>query len=283
MYSGNYRDLIFQDAEKVTKASRLQFTRFQMFSEQRPYCKALNAELNITGWGGDEMIIIVENCSRSTDAFKLSLDREGIPSAGFSSEDFKDWVETVARDDVLAINAFILGECESVLDIASFIKRRSTAAVIAVKKEKTLATTLELFAKGVDDVVAAPCHVREMLARIEAISRRTRSERGQHSKGGSIYTFGDGRDPLVRGQPFQLPRRELRILEFLVANQSRRVTKAQIFNSVYGLFEHSIDENVVESHISKLRRRLRQSLGYDPIESKRHLGYRLVGSTVSEA
>ena len=51
------------------------------------------------------------------------------------------------------------------------------------------------------------------------------------------------------------------------------MTKAQIFNSVYGLFNEDIDENVVESHISKLRKRLRHRLGYDPIQSQRYLGY----------
>jgi DNA-binding winged helix-turn-helix (wHTH) protein len=74
----------------------------------------------------------------------------------------------------------------------------------------------------------------------------------------------------------QLPRRERRILEYLVANRGCRINKTQIFNSVYGLFSEDIDENVVESHISKLRKRLRHRLGYDPIDSKRYLGYRLV-------
>ena len=67
----------------------------------------------------------------------------------------------------------------------------------------------------------------------------------------------------------QLPRRERRILEYLVSNRGCRVNKTQIFNSVYGLFSEDIDENVVESHISKLRKRLRHRLGYDPIDSKR--------------
>ncbi len=53
------------------------------------------------------------------------------------------------------------------------------------------------------------------------------------------------------------------------------MTRSQIFSSVYGLFDEDIDESVVESHISKLRKKLRQRLGFDPIESKRYLGYRL--------
>jgi DNA-binding response OmpR family regulator len=75
-----------------------------------------------------------------------------------------------------------------------------------------------------------------------------------------------------------LPRRERRILEYLVSNHGCRVTKTQIFNYVYGLFSEDIDENVIESHVSKLRKRLRYRLGFDPIDSQRYLGYRLIYS-----
>ena len=77
----------------------------------------------------------------------------------------------------------------------------------------------------------------------------------------------------MKGVPLPLPRRECRILEYLVRNRGRRVTKTQIFNAVYGLFDENVDENVVESHISKLRKKLKHRLGYDPIDSKRYLGY----------
>jgi DNA-binding response OmpR family regulator len=73
-----------------------------------------------------------------------------------------------------------------------------------------------------------------------------------------------------------LPRRERRILEYLAANRSRRVSRTQIFNAVYGLFDENVEESVVESHISKLRKKLRHSLGFDPIDTKRYLGYQLM-------
>lgn len=222
------------------------------------------------------MIIIVDDRNLVTDAFRASFDREGVSATGFSSDDFEGWVNAAADEDLEAVNAFLIGESERSHALAAVIKRRSAAAVIAMKEQKTLISTLELFALGMDDVVSKPCHVREILARIEAISRRIRVESGARTRLGEIEVFRDGRDPLVQGEPLQLPRRELRILEFLVINRGRRVSKAQIFSSVYGLFEQGIDENVIESHVSKLRRRLRRQLGYDPIESKRHLGYRLV-------
>jgi len=191
-----------------------------------------------------------------------------------SAFDFEEWVSVAADEDVNAVEAFLIGECEHLQTVARIIKSRSTAAIIAMKEQKSLSATLELFAEGVDDVVAKPCHPREILARIEAISRRVRRSLTDVALT-EIRTFRDGRDPLVLGEPLNLPRRELRILEFLVNAKSRRVTKAQIFSYVYGLFNQDIDENVIESHVSKLRRRLRERLGYDPIESRRHLGYRL--------
>ncbi len=91
-----------------------------------------------------------------------------------------------------------------------------------------------------------------------------------------MQVFLDGRDPQVDGVTLALPRRERRILEYLASIGDRRATKAQIYSAIYGLFNENVEETVVESHISKLRKKLRATLGYDPICSKRFLGYRLV-------
>ena len=121
-----------------------------------------------------------------------------------------------------------------------------------------------------------PIHVRELLARIDAIRRRANVKEDELLFG-EIRVFFDGRDPEIRGEALPLPRRERRIFEYLVKNRGRRVNKSQIFNAIYGIFDENIEENVVESHVSKLRKKLRARLGYDPIESKRYLGYCLEG------
>jgi DNA-binding response OmpR family regulator len=125
----------------------------------------------------------------------------------------------------------------------------------------------------VDDVVQKPVHAREILARIRAISARRALIRKDPP--GPLRVYFDGRDPEVGGEVLPLPRRERRILECLYRNRGQRVTKTQIFNFVYGLFDDGLDEIVIESHISKLRKRLRSRLGFDPIDSQRFLGYRL--------
>ncbi len=157
-------------------------------------------------------------------------------------------------------------------ELPRFIRDRSLAPVIAVSDQHSLENTLALFDCGVDDVVRKPVHPREILARAAAIRRRLKAISG-HTDVGPIRVFSDGRDPEVEGVVFALPRRERRILEYLIANRGRRVTKTQIFNAIYGIFDEEVEENVVESHISKLRKKLRKRLGFDPVDSKRFLGY----------
>ena len=72
-------------------------------------------------------------------------------------------------------------------------------------------------------------------------------------------------------------------LEYLAANRLRRVSRTQIFNAVYGLFDDEVEESVVESHISKLRKKLRLALGYDPIDTRRYLGYQLTARSAKAA
>ena len=86
-------------------------------------------------------------------------------------------------------------------------------------------------------------------------------------------SFSDGRDPQINGVDFSLPRRERRILEYLIAHRGRRLNKAQIFSAIYVIFDSDVEESVVEIHISKLRKKLSEQLGHDPIDSKRFLGY----------
>ncbi|KAB2943268.1 MAG: response regulator transcription factor [Hyphomicrobium sp.] len=221
------------------------------------------------------MIIIVDDREALTDVDTLGFSREGISTEGLAASDFQDWVRTAPDPDLAAVEAFVLGEFSDRRTFPRMIKQRSRAPVLALNGGKSLQETLELFASGVDDVIGDTVHIHEILARIRAIKQRVAVE-FEGTASGYIRVFGDGRDPEVAGQQLHLPRRERRILEYLVSNKGRRVTKTQIFNFVYGLFSDEIDENVIESHISKLRKRLRHRLGHDPIDSQRYLGYRLI-------
>jgi len=218
------------------------------------------------------MIVVVDERELVKDGYTSLFGREGIPSTGFDPSEFGEWVNTAADADIAAVEAFLIGQGEQAFELPRAIRDRSQAPVIAVSDQPSLEVTLALFDCGVDDVVRKPVHPREILARAAAIRRRLKAV-SNFTDVGPVRVFSDGRDPEINGDVFPLPRRERRILEYLIANRGRRVSKTQIFNAIYGIFDEEVEENVVESHISKLRKKLRKKLGFDPVDSKRFLGY----------
>lgn len=221
------------------------------------------------------MIVIVDERKLVTDGYSSMFDREGVASTGFASCEFGEWVSSAADEDLKSVRAFLIGDCQHDQVSPRSIRDRTGAPVIALSEHHSLENTLRLFESGVDDVIRKPVHIREILARISAIRRRAQDE-PKSTQIGKMCIFMDGRDPEIDGEPMPLPRRERRILEYLASNSGRRVTKTQVFNAIYGIFDEEVEENVVESHISKLRKKLREKLGFDPIDSKRFLGYRLI-------
>jgi len=221
---------------------------------------------------GDGMFVIVDDREIVKTGYATSFDREGVASTGLRPDEFEEWVSGAGKPDLQAVEAFLIGDCSNRETFPRLIRERCVAPVIALNDSPSLEQTLELFAAGMDDVVRKPVHVREIMARVGAIRRRKEAQ-PEYKVVGEMRVYFDGRDPEVGGTALPLPRRERRILEYLVQNQSKRVSKTQIFNAIYGLFDDEVEEDVVESHISKLRKKLRHRLGYDPIDSKRYLGY----------
>lgn len=222
------------------------------------------------------MIVILDDRSLVAGGHLSCIEREGVAAVAVGFEEFGEWFGSVCEEDAAAIECILLGSVGDRKAVITQIRSRSNIPIIGIIDGRTLQGVLDLFSIGADDVVAKPFHVREILARICAIKKR-QSNFEESVEISGIKVFFDGRDPVVGGAILPLPRRERRILEYLVARRNTRVTKTQIFNRVYGLFNDGIHESVIESHISRLRKRLRQRLDFDPIDSQRYLGYKLVG------
>jgi DNA-binding response OmpR family regulator len=228
----------------------------------------------ICGALGDIMFVVLDDRLTVAAGYVACFEREGVAATSVEPSEFFEWFEVINDADVAVIEGFMIGSVESRRQISARIRSRCRSPLIGLLEARALSETLELFSLGFDDVLAKPFHVREVLARSGAIRRRMQIDDECVDIGG-VRIFFDGRDPIVRGEVLPLPRRERRILECLVLSRNTRITKTQIFNRVYGIFNDEIHENVIESHISRLRKRLKQRLGYDPIDSQRFLGYRL--------
>jgi DNA-binding response OmpR family regulator len=173
-----------------------------------------------------------------------------------------------------AVEAVVAGDFDGREDIGRQLSKLGGAPLVALLDKRALEATLSLFSAGFDDVIGKPVHVREILARIHCIAGRRRANAAYEERS-ELQVFADGRDPVVNGEVLCLPRRERRILECLHQCEGAWITKTQMFNRVYGMFNDQYDESVIESHICRLRRRLKAALSYDPVESQRYLGYRL--------
>ncbi|MEP9375402.1 response regulator transcription factor [Aquabacter sp. CN5-332] len=222
------------------------------------------------------MYVIVDHREAVADSYVSGFSREGLSSLGLGEGEFKEWLRAASDHDLEAVEGFLLGDFDARPAFPDLIRTHCQAPIIALSDVKCLSQTLELFTAGIDDVVRKPVHVKEIVARSEAVRRRMIGVPKAPAEG-RLQVFFDGRDPEIGGEPLPLPRRERHILEYLVKNSRRRVTKTQIFNTIYGIFNDDVDESVVEGHMSKLRKKLRQKVGHDVIDAKRYLGYQFIG------
>lgn len=227
------------------------------------------------------MIVVVDERSLVQDAYCAQFNREGIASQGFCSEQFGDWITTCDYRDLESVTAFLVAQDAFDYLQADSKRRQSfasklTAPILVLVDQSSLEVIINAFEAGADDVLRKPMHIREILARVAVIKQRGRKTIEVADSRNRLQVYLDGRDPTIDGVEFKLPRRERRILEYLASIGERRATKSQIYNAIYGLFNEGVEETVVESHVSKLRKKLKGVLDYDPIDSKRFLGYRLI-------
>ena len=219
------------------------------------------------------MLVLVEHRELVMDGFRSLFKREGVCVTGLAPDEFRDWFATLPEAETAMIEAVLIGDCAARPALMAQVAQRLDVPVFALLDGHRLEETLRLLDHGFDDVLRKPVHVREILARIGLAARRRTAMVPAADNDDEVRVYLDGREPLVAGRRMDLPRRERRVLEVLYLNAGRRVSKAQLFSAVYGLDDEVIEETVIESHISKLRKKLRSALGYDPIDSQRFLGY----------
>ena len=148
-------------------------------------------------------------------------------------------------------------------------------ALLVLTARGGLQDRVEGLNRGADDYIVKPVALEELVARINAAVRRTRSVRP------SAVTCGRlAYDPLTRtmtlgDQPFDPPRRERVVLEALLNALPRAVTK-ELLEERLDSFERQIGRNAIEVYVHRLRKRLSDGAAGAAIETVRGLGYRLV-------
>ena len=129
---------------------------------------------------------------------------------------------------------------------------------------------------GGDDYLIKPFAFEELLARIRVMTRR-QAPASSRLFAGSIEMDLVQRTVTRHGRSVELLPQEFLLLEYLLRNADRAVTRKMLLENVWGI-HFDPNTSVVESHISRLRARLNAAGESDAIQTVRGTGYRLLGS-----
>ena len=199
-------------------------------------------------------ILFVEDEENLRDMLQTSLSRQGIivdPAPTLA----------IAREAVLSTDydAIVLDRTlpdgEGLTLLADLKARPNRCPVIVLSALGTLDQRIDGLDLGADDYLAKPFATEELLARLRAISRRPNVVAEDTITLGRLVFDRGHRAVTVGGEVLDLPRRELLVLEALLLRAGRVVNRPALEEAVYG-YDDEIASNTLDSHISRLRRKL---------------------------
>jgi len=127
------------------------------------------------------------------------------------------------------------------------------------------------FELGVDEYIPKPFSPKILVARVEAILKRTNGGKKEIKDYGGIEIDKEGRTVSVDGKQIELSLREYELLTYLVDNQSIALSRDKILNNVWN-YDYYGDSRTIDSHIKKIRHKLGKKGKY--IETIRGIGYK---------
>nr|WP_267963423.1 response regulator transcription factor [Halomonas sp. MCCC 1A11062] len=149
--------------------------------------------------------------------------------------------------------------------------RHDNTPVLIISARDALDQRVLGLEEGADDYLAKPFSLVEVVARAKALVRRAKQFGENSLQCGDIELPSGSPAVLVAGQPVTLHRREREVLEYLLINQGRLVSKAQLIDRLSDL-DDAVSPSAIETYISRLRKKLGDGI---QLRTVRGLGYLL--------
>lgn len=221
-------------------------------------------------------ILLVEDESSLSEPLSFLLGREG-----FEVE--------IAEDGQLALDIFANGNFDIILldlmipkvpgnEVCRQIRTTSNIPIIMLTAKDTEVDKVVGLELGADDYVTKPYSTRELLARIKAVLRRNAKDDVQDDDGvidiAGIRLDADRHTLQVQGALVAIPLKEFELLEYLMSNSGRVLTRGQLIDRVWGS-DYYGDTKTLDVHIKRLRSKI-EAEPAEPVHlvTVRGLGYR---------
>ncbi|HOW01733.1 MAG TPA: response regulator transcription factor [Rhodoglobus sp.] len=220
-------------------------------------------------------ILIVEDESSLSEPLAYLLEREGYETsiAADGLQAVADFDRTGA--DLVLLDLMLPGM--SGTEVCREIRTRSSVPIImltAKDSEVDIVVGLEL---GADDYVTKPYSTRELLARIRAVLRRrvdTDLDDNQVLESGTVRMDVERHTVSVDGKDVPMPLKEFELLELLLHNSGRVLTRGQLIDRVWGA-DYFGDTKTLDVHIKRIRSKIEKVPGEPTmLVTVRGLGYR---------
>ena len=154
---------------------------------------------------------------------------------------------------------------------------RYAAPILVLTAVSETGKTIDLLNSGADDYMTKPFDLGELIARARALIRRGKGASDPLLQFGNVRVHTGEQTVECDGTQVDLSPTEYRILEYLMFRPRVIVSKRELLEHLYDFtWEHH--SNVIEAHVSNLRKKLRMTQAGDFLETLRGRGYRLAGS-----
>ena len=223
-------------------------------------------------------ILVVEDEASFSEALAYLLGREGfdVVLADTGTKAIEEFDRIGA--DLVLLDLMLPGL--SGTEVCKQLRQRSAVPIIMLTAKDSEVDKVVGLELGADDYVTKPYSSRELVARIRAVLRRN-SDLGEDVADSGILTVGPIRLDSERhvisinGTTAQFPLKEFELLEFLMRNSGRVLTRTQLIDRVWGS-DYVGDTKTLDVHIKRLRAKIEQ----DPanpvyIQTVRGLGYKM--------
>ncbi len=219
----------------------------------------------------DKCILIVDDESRMRKLIKDFLTAKGYKI--LEAEDGEKALQ-VFEENSEKIDLILLDVMMPKLDgwsVLRQIRQTSKVPIIMLTARGEEQDELFGFELGVDEYISKPFSPKILVARVEAILKRTQGETKEVKDYGGIEINKEGRTVTVDGKVLELSLREYELLIYLVENENIALSRDKILNNVWN-YDYYGDSRTIDSHIKKIRHKLGKRGKY--IKTMRGVGYK---------